>query len=239
MEKQRYTLIDWLRAFAIVLMIAYHFMWDIMEYGFITRSVFESFPIRVVGRTCLLTFLFCVGYSLALSHPKSIDWGSFFIRWRKLAIASLCISLLTYLVYPSKWIYFGILHHISLVSLLLLLFLRVKLLALALGLYLLLPYWLDALGLCQFAPSSLYFWLSNCHYPQVLLWAPTLDFISLVPWSGASLIGVGMSYFNLHEKLLLPRIGVVEYLSRHSFEIYLIHQPVLLAFTFMLSYFLL
>jgi uncharacterized membrane protein len=233
---QRYTLIDWLRSFAIVLMVAYHFLWDLKEVGLITRDFFYSFPVRLVGRTCLLTFLFCVGYSLSLSHDSSINWASFFKRWLKLLFAALAISLVTYLMYPKQWVYFGILHHITVMSLVLLVFLRVKLLALTLGLYILIPYWLDSMGLCALVPELIYPWLNQCQFPNLFLFAATMDYIDLIPWSGASLIGLGLSYFKLHEKVQPPRLKPVEIMSRYSFEIYLIHQPVLVALSFALAY---
>ncbi len=233
---QRYTLIDWLRCFAIILMIVYHFLWDLKEVGLISREFFYSFPIRFVGRTCLLTFLFCVGYSLSLAHDSGINWPVFFKRWLKLLLAALTISVLTYLIYPKQWVYFGILHHITVMSLLLLVFLRFKIFALAIGLYILIPYWLDGMGYCGIVPEIIYPWLNRCHFPTLFLFAPTMDYIDLTPWSGASLIGLGLSHFKLHEKLRLPHLKSVESLSRYSFEIYLIHQPVLLAITFVLAY---
>lgn len=239
MINTRYTLIDWLRATAIILMIIYHFMWDLVAVGLMSRDLFLSFEIRLVGRTCLILFLFCVGYSLALSHQNGIQWNQFFKRWSKLLIASAVISLLTYFIYPNKWVYFGILHHITVVSLLLLLFLKARLLALALGLYILLPYWLDAIGLCSVVPSVLYPWLNVCDYPKPFLFRATLDYIDLTPWGGASLLGVGASYFELHKKIQPPRVLWIEKLSSYSFEIYLIHQPVLMALSYLIAYSLL
>ena len=234
----RYTLIDWLRAFAIVLMVAYHFMWDLVEVGLMGRDTFNSFPIRTLGRACLITFLFCVGYSLSLSHADKINWHSFFKRWLKLAIISLAISLLTYLSYPSKWVYFGIIHHICVTSIFLLAFLKFRLVGLALGVYILLPYWFDALGGCSLLPKTIYFWLDNCRYPKLFLHSSTMDYIGLTPWVGASLIGMGASYFDLHKKIILPRVGFIEYISRYSLEVYLIHQPILLGLAFLLAYML-
>ncbi len=232
----RYTLIDWLRCFAIVLMIVYHFLWDLKEVQLISAEFFNSFPVRLVGRTCLMTFLFCVGYSLAIAHREQINWRPFWRRWAKIAIAALCVSIGTYIAFPSRFVYFGILHHIAFVSVALLLFLRIKTFALLLGLYIVLPYWLEPLGLCFDDVKMIYPWLGNhCRYPTLFLHRPTLDYIDLIPWGGCSLIGLGISQFDLHKRILLPRVGAVEWLSRQSFWIYIIHQPILLGLAFGLA----
>ena len=226
----RYPLIDYLRFLAIVLMLGYHCIWDLVEFNLVSRAFFLSPEVTFFGRLCLTTFLFCMGYSLALAYSAGIDWKKFGKRWLKLGLAAGFVSISTYIFYPKQWIYFGIIHHIAATSVLLLPLLKIPRLSLLLGLYILLPYWLNSLGLCQYAQNPLYPWLKpHCLYPQPLLFQPTLDFIALLPWTACSMLGIGAHYFQLHKKLQPPYSATIQWCSRQSLYIYLAHQPILYA----------
>ena len=174
------------------------------------------------GRLCLSTFLFCLGYSLAITHRNGINWPKFINRFIKIALAAGLVSLGTYLIYPQHWIYFGILHNIALASLLALAFLRIPLVALLIGTSMM-SYWIVIYFLIRY----------YAHNPADLIpvdpmrLRPSLDFISLFPWFGAVLIGIGAHKLKLHEHISIRRSTTVEFLSRHSLIIYLVHQPLL------------
>lgn len=207
----RFTIIDWLRATAIVFMVIYHFCYDLAEFGFITYATFNHTIITFIGRFSLCLFMFCVGYSLALTHGKGINWHSFFKRWIKIALAAALVSSVTFFSHPQYWIYFGILHCIAVTSLLALLFLRIPLIALITGAAMLVAYW----G-----------W--GAYLPWIHLDRPSLDYIPVFPWIGPALIGIGLQRFRLHEQINPPPSKPVNWLSRHSLEIYLAHQPILM-----------
>ena len=217
-SQQRYTLIDWLRAIAIVLMVIYHFTWDLAMQRLIEPAVFTGLPMTIIGRSCLCIFLFCVGYSLAISHKPVIQWRPFWQRWFKIALAAAAVSAGTWIAFPDKWIYFGILHCIAVASVLGLFFLRIPQLALVAGLALMISYW--------FFGKTL---------PWLHLARPSLDYIALFPWSGMVLIGIGAHHFAPHRIIRPPHSRIVEWLSRQSLWIYLIHQPILLGIAFLLA----
>ena len=214
----RLALIDWLRALAIVLMVIYHFSWDLAMMQLIEQRTFSGPLMTFIGRSCLCLFLFCVGYSLALSHTPSIRWRPFWRRWLKIVLAAAAVSLATYVYMPTAWVYFGILHCIAVASLLGLLFLRIPLIALLAGSSLMISWWLF---------GSTLPWL---HLPR-----PSLDYIALFPWSGMVLIGIGAHHYRLHERIRPPALAAPEWLSRHSLAIYLLHQPLLLGLAFLLG----
>lgn len=217
-NKLRYAIIDWLRTFAIVLMVIYHFTFDLALLRLISTDVFYSLPMTVIGRTCLSLFLFCVGYSLAISHVKGIHWPAFAKRLLKIALAAGAVSLATLIAFPDSWIYFGILHCIAVSSVLALAFLRLPLVALATGIALMTAWW---------------------GFDTTLPWyhagRPSLDYIALFPWFGMVLIGIGAHRLQLHTWLPVPPHPGAQWLSRHSLLIYLLHQPLLLGLAFLLS----
>jgi uncharacterized membrane protein len=214
----RYAIIDWLRTLAIVLMLIYHFIYDLVMFRLIDSSVFLSLPMTVLGRSCLCLFLFCVGYSLAISHSRGLRWRSYAVRLAKITVAASLVSLATWIAYPAHWIYFGILHCIAVASVLALLFLPFPTIAGLLGLALMSAYWF---------------------FDQTLPWfhagRPSLDYIALFPWFGMVLIGIAGHRWRIHEHLRVKPQRWVQWLSRHSLAIYLVHQPLLIGLAFLLT----
>ena len=230
--------IDWLRFLAIVLMIFYHFLWDLKLFDIIAPSFFYSNLVQFFGRLCLFLFLFCVGFSFSFSHSNHVDWSAFLRRFIKLSLVALSISLLTFLSMPSKFIYFGIIHHIVFASIVLIVMVRHRLLAFIIGVYVFAPYLLANSIECN-AEWARFFPLlqSNCYYPKYWLFRSTVDYINPLPWLGCSLIGLGFSYFGVLQKIAVPNYPLVKFLSQHSLIIYIIHQPLLLAIVFTLTKF--
>lgn len=207
---QRFPLIDYLRVFAIFLMVVYHFTYDLYLFGYLERAT-AFHPLAIaVARTCLCLFLFCVGYSLALAHTPKIRWQAWRKNTAKVALAAALVSVVSYLVKPHYWIYFGILHCIAVSSVVALAFIRVPMLALCLGLV-----------------NMLAYWIKGAYLPWIRLDGGTLDYIALFPWGGMVLIGLGCASWQLHKKVRLPHNGLIETISRQSLLIYLLHQPLL------------
>lgn len=211
----RYPLIDWLRALAILLMFIYHFSYDLMTFNFMARETFNSFFMTAIGRSCLAIFMFCVGYSLALTHRNGIQWKKFWQRWLKIAGGAGLVSLGTYLSYPTYWIYFGILHCIAVTSIMVLPLLRTPNLSLVLGMAMMIA-----------------FVFFNYHLPFFQLDRPSLDYIPVFPWMWSALVGIGLHQFDLHKKIRLPYSRQAFWLSSHSLAIYLVHQPILVGITY-------
>ncbi len=214
----RYTLVDYARALAIVLMIIYHFLYDLAFFQVIQHQTFNSLWATIIGRSCLILFLICVGYSLALSHENGIRWRPFWKRWAKIALAASVVSIGTYIAMPKNWIYFGILHNIAFSSVLGLLFLRIPFIALPAGLALMIAY---------------YGW--DYSLPWIRLNRASLDYIPLFPWFGSVLIGIGLKAFNPHKRCMPSRNAKVEWLSQQSLIIYLVHQPILMGIAWLIK----
>jgi uncharacterized membrane protein len=220
----RLAVVDALRGVGIVLMVAYHFAFDLAWFRMI-RADFNHDRFWLVARVVIVTiFLALVGVCLVLAkraHPGPQPF------WRRVALIAACAVLVTiasYLTFPQTFITFGILHAIAVSSVLarpLLGFPRLAFVSgiaiVALGAMVQLPVfdrpWLNWIGMMTHKPA-------------------TEDYVPLFPWLGVVLIGVAFG-------ALLPRMqralvaanrfapAWLAWLGRHSLVIYLVHQPLL------------
>ncbi len=219
MESPRYWEVDALRGLAIVLMVVYHFFFDI---GFleIASINLQDAPLLILQRTTAFLFLILVGVSMTLGKP---DFKKTLNRAVKLGAVAILITVATS-IYPGNGaIVFGIIHFIAVSVLLGYFFLSFNwpnLLA-ALGV---LAAWLLAGSFTQGSPYLI--WLG---FPPADFY--TLDYYPLLPWFALVLAGIfiGKTVFPLKNRM--PEPGAAQplcFLGRKSLAIYLLHQPVLL-----------
>jgi uncharacterized membrane protein len=233
---RRIEAIDLARGLALVAMAVYHFSWDLEFFGYADPGMTTSGGWRIFARSIASSFLFLVGVSLYLAHANGIRWNGFGRRLAMVAGAAALISAATYLAMPATFIYFGILHHIAVASLLGLVFLRLPW-----------PATLMAAVLVIAAP----FWLTSQAFDTPLAWwtglavnrPPSNDYVPLLPWFGAVLLGIAAARLvhriGLLDRLPRPGGGVVPrtliWAGRHSLAVYLVHQPVLIALVWLAS----
>ena len=233
---RRIDAIDFARGAALVAMAIYHFAWDLEFFGYADAGMTTSGGWRLFARSIASSFLFLVGVSLYLAHRDGVRWPAFWRRFAMVAGAASLISAATYLATPATFIYFGILHHIALASLIGLLFVRLPAAAL-----------LVAAAAAFAAP----FWLTTPALDWPALWwtglslnrAPSNDYVPLLPWFGAVLLGIAAARVaiatGLFQRLPAPGHGVVSrslvWAGRHSLAVYLAHQPILIAIVWLVS----
>ncbi|MDC1174895.1 heparan-alpha-glucosaminide N-acetyltransferase [Bacteriovoracaceae bacterium] len=213
---KRFHVIDFLRGFAVLLMIIFHFSYDLDFFGYIEVDFIKDTFWWVFPRVIVFFFLLTVGASSALVHKEKIRWDKFSPRFLKLVLFALIISISTYFIFPNNWIYFGTLHCIASVSLCLLPFVKKPKLSFLLFLIFLIP--------PVFFGFKWPFW-NMAH--------ASMDYIPLLPWVGIGLLGISYKHFllekseQLYLSVNLPGKSFVTYLGIHSLIIYLIHQPIL------------
>jgi len=233
---ERYWEIDALRGVAIVMMVTYHLVFDLVLFGHYQGSATTG-PWRVFARITAVLFISLVGVSVAISHARRNQgdggWGlykKYLARGLKLIGWGMLITLASWMFMGKVVIIFGILHLIGTVPVLAYPFLSLRWVNLPIGVALI------ALGMhLNQLPVS---------YPWLLLlglrprWLLQLDYFPLLPWFGVALVGIfigqqlypaGARRFKLPMWSSQPGVKQLVWLGNRSLAIYLIHQPVLFA----------
>ncbi|MEM1377007.1 MAG: heparan-alpha-glucosaminide N-acetyltransferase [Pseudomonadota bacterium] len=227
-DSERIGLVDVARGVALVAMAIYHFGFDLTLFGYAEPEFATTGPMRSFARSIATTFLVLVGVGLVLGHVNGIRWQSFWRRWLAVAACAALITIATWFAIPERFIYFGILHHIAVASLVGLVFLRLHWSLLAL-----LAIVVSAVGLTFSSPTANH---------GVFLWTglgetarPSNDYVPFFPWFGAILAGMAFAKSTAfavvtRAKFTKPRIGtrLLTWLGRRSLIFYMLHQPVLI-----------
>ena len=202
-------------------MIIFHFIFDLeffrlANFPFLGELYWMCFP-----RFIVFLFLICVGMGLALVHKNKIQWHLVRKRFLKLGAWAIVITVVTYILLPQNYIFFGILHCIATTSVAAVFLAKRPKLCLVLCLLIVIPALI-------FKPTliPLEKWLG----------VVPADYIPFYPWIGIVLLGIFLESINVH-KIPLKRNMLTrpfEIMGKHSLKIYLVHQPVLLGSLFLI-----
>jgi uncharacterized membrane protein len=230
----RYWEIDAIRGLVVILMVFFHFVWDLSYFRLSDVNVFST-PWQAFARSIGATFTLLLGLSLAIRRARdegrgSSGWLPYVRRGVKVFGLGMVVTLATYLAIGPGFVIFGILHLQGLALVLAYPFARIRslvtialaILVIGAGIY------LNGLA----APFPWLIWLGLPEQGR-----PMVDYYPLLPWLGAALLGVvvgkalypdGQRRFGLPALQQLRPIRMLRFLGRHSLAIYLLHQPVLI-----------
>jgi uncharacterized membrane protein len=225
--QDRFDRLDALRGLAIVWMALFHFGFDLNHFGLLTTPPqrFHSDPLWANQRICIVSmFLFCAGLGQAVALQAGQGWPRFWRRWGQVAGCALLVTAGSYLMFPRSFIYFGVLHGLALMLIVVRLTGRWGLwLWLAGALALLAP---RVLGDAMFNPP----WLN---WTGLVTRKPvTEDYVPLLPWLGVMWWGAAAGQWLLARRrhwLAGPVPAAARPLSllgRWSLTFYMLHQPV-------------
>lgn len=231
--RARIEAIDVARGVALAAMGVYHFVWDLSFYNFVASSTFYDPRFQFFGHIIAVSFLALAGVSLALAAQGGFNARAYARRTTLVVGAASLVSLGTYFFMPDAFIAFGILHCIAAASFIALAFLRAPwFVPFGAGVLIVLA----PLAFASRSFDSVHWFLGlGVTEPRTLDWRP------LFPWSGFTLIGLGLAKIIIARGVpsriaqWRARGGVVRALSfggRHSLAVYVLHQPVLLAIVF-------
>ncbi|MBA7554173.1 hypothetical protein ES705_46785 [subsurface metagenome] len=237
---QRFWEIDFLRGISIAKMVIYHLLYNLnyfCQYDINLDSTFWWFA--SVNRPI---FIFLVGVSLTLSFSKAKKsfmnekrlFLKYLIRGLKIFSWGLIITLVTRVFLREGYVVFGVLHLIGISIVLAYPFLK-------------LLYWNLLIGLiCIFLGAYLkgfvfdFYWLSWLGFRPAQFYS--VDYFPLLPWFGMVLMGIffgNLFYPDRSRKFHLPDFSdfyIIKsfcFLGKHSLFIYLIHQPLIIAFLYL------
>lgn len=214
--------VDILRGFAIVLMVIFHFCYDLSVFGWTDYDTGIDMEWRVFRALILSVFLLAVGMSSYLAYSEKVKIKKLLKNVGKLFAASILISATTMYLYPHSWVYFGVIHFITLALIVAVLFVRIPNIALFVGIVIIVGHLANAINL-----TSLWLWaIEHLAIPE-----RTVDLVSFTPWIGLVLIGIYLMHHNLFS-LSIKQNRLSQFLSmlgKHSLIIYLLHQLILFA----------
>ena len=218
-------------------MIIYHFYWDLGYFGFIDlRAVTQGlglFLAQLIG----FSFITIAGISSRLLSLSNSCKSKIVKRIFKLMTISIAISILTFILDKSSFIFFGILHFLSVCSIISLALIKInsnfQLFVICLGTGLI------SISEITFDIPFIFSWLGfNEELPL------TNDFYPIIPWItfyffGFWLGGIINKKPNKEYKNISntdPQLGaglkLIEYVGRKSLVIYILHQPLLFSLFF-------
>lgn len=206
--------VDAIRGIAVVLMIIYHFFFDVWYLGLSAIDLMSIEWIlfqRIIGTL----FLLVAGISIVLSEKMHNSYNRHLKRAMFLGIVALTISAVTWIFPHEGFIKFGIIHLIALSTAIAPFFFTFGKWKLVIGLVII------AFGLqVHYTEVDYLFFLGLVSFDYV-----ALDHYPLVPWFGVILIGmfIGENFEFKNRKSLLEKIG------RNSLLIYLVHQPLFIS----------
>ena len=231
--------LDALRGLAMVWMTAFHFAFD-LSYLRLWPQDFYNDPVWTWQRTAIVgLFLWCAGMGQAAAAAHQAPTRRFVRRWATIAGCALLVSAGSYAVFPHSYIYFGVLHGIA-VMLLVLRCMRgasTGVLCAVVVLAIVLPPVYR-----QFAPdlpAAIVQWLNSKPLSPlglITIKPRTEDYVPLLPWLGVMLLGFAGGKWVLGKPAAAawwarPAGGVLAglaWLGRHSLPYYMLHQLVLL-----------
>lgn len=120
MKKERFEELDLIRGLAVVLMIAYHAIFDLYIFGLLDPRIGSS-PLEVFADVIAGTFFSVVGVSLYISFSRTKEENydasyrlkKYFTRCAKLLGWGGIVTVVTYFLFPDMVILFGALHFIG------------------------------------------------------------------------------------------------------------------------------
>jgi uncharacterized membrane protein len=234
MARQRFDSIDALRGAAVVWMTIFHFCFDLNQFGYL-RQNFLADPFWTGQRTAIVSlFLFCAGLGQAVAVAQGQAWRRFGKRWLQVAGCALLVTAGSYWMYPNSFIYFGVLHGLALMLII------VRLTAgwgrwlwLAGALTVAMKFTaIDAHAAwpaLDFLNEKGWNWLGLVSRKPV-----TEDYVPLIPWLGVMWWGMAAGQWLLRRRrawvaIKLPHAAApLAWLGRWSLSWYMLHQPVLI-----------
>ena len=228
----RFFLLDVSRGVSVLAMICYHFYWDLGYFGFIDLGTVIQGVGLLAAQVIGVSFITIAGISgRVLTFSKNFK-AKFSKRIVRLIILSVLVSIATFLMDKNNFIFFGILHFLTICSIISLILVNVTKSYLLFLFFMLVG--ILSLSSITFDLPTILSWLGFNKNPPI-----TNDFYPLFPWLTFYLLGFWAgqiiinrkSRFRENTSVLYPinnkLFKFLEYVGKNSLIIYIFHQPIL------------
>jgi len=237
MTTQRFDALDALRGLAMVWMTVFHLCFDLSHAGLIQQDFYRD-AFWTWQRVAIVSlFLFCAGLGQAVATVQGQSWLRFWKRWAQVAGCALLVTAGSWWMFPNSFIYFGILHGMAVMLIVVRLMTRwgrwlwlagaLAIASKSVAAYALSSWGSTLLSEAMNAPNLNWIgWITRL--PITEDYAPVFPWLGVMCWgaaAGAWLVprwqSVGMRP--------LPWLGrALAGLGRWSLSYYMLHQPVLI-----------
>lgn len=240
--KTRYGVLDALRGFSMISMVLYHAMYDLVAiYGLDVRWYFDA-PGHIWQQSICRTFIFLSGICFGFSRSP-IKNGI------RISLCGLAVSLATFIFMPSQMVIMGVLSLLGASVLLMIPLSRVLGKKPWLSFFVMVLLFVITrdinsgyLSIFGAARLSLPTWVYSVPLGFIIGFVPSgfysSDYFSLMPWF--FLFAAGHSFWVAMKKnerfclLLQGEVPLLSAIGRHSLIVYMLHQPVIMAFCMLL-----
>ena len=233
----RILLLDISRGICVLAMIAYHFSWDLGYFGFVDlREITQGLGL-LIAQLIGVSFITISGISSRLLTLSDKFKAKFLKRFFTLVSISITISVVTFILDRNSFIFFGILHFLSVCALFSLLLNKIS--NNFLLLFIFFASVIISISDIRFNSPFIFSWIGfNKNLPV------TNDFYPLFPWITCYFFGFFLGniiYKNLDKKsknscMPQPEINrglkFLEYVGQKSLVVYILHQPILFSLFF-------
>ena len=235
---KRYEEIDILKGIAVICMVSFHFFYFPNKYGF-KEIEYNTTTLKTIAKIAQFIFIGSVGINLTLSKEGSNDKGENkkeyikknLKRIFKLLFLAILMSVFTYFIFGDNFIKFGILHFITIASLVLFYIVDdIKVIYILLILSILVYYLIRKNPeVFTSVPEKLAF-VSGFYNRRFT----SIDHFPIFPWIIVVLVGVLIGHSIKRKKPGLPKkikenfiVSSLGKIGKSSLEIYAIHWIVL------------
>jgi len=232
--------VDALRGVAIILMVIYHFFFDLEFFGIMGIDLSAASWV-LFQRLIAVMFLSLVGVGLVLSESRNREgYARHLKRGLFLAVIAGAITIATWIYPHDGYIQFGIIHLIALSVIIAPLFFRFGRWNLVFGVvFIILGLWFGHMTIA----SHLLFWagITDPGYHA-------LDHYPIFPWFGVVLVGISLGKMAYPGNVPRPfitgegngiadnSIRILVALGRNSLMVYLVHQPIIIGLLILLMF---
>jgi len=231
----RYIEIDIIKSIAIICMVIFHIYYfpNILGYSGFN---YNTNTLQLIARIAQILFIGSAGINLYLSYKNNVEKNNDYEEYKRkqikrifiLCIFAGIISIISYFMFGERWIRFGILHFLSVSSLVLFNYVNNNNVLYGILITTIILYIIALSHPTLFkpisSPISFILGIYNDKYKPI-------DHFAIIPWISIFIMGIliGKNYYK-KDKPETKSNKILEgfsYIGKYSLQIYLIHWVVL------------